>query len=199
MFQNPCIFTEYIHWNIFYKSQDLKYPVVFKISTRKIMWKPRTHVKLKMTNVMQPHTITKRSPWRYENKGLACSTSGGIVFSKNSGLSHIEGFMDKKCSFLGPISFSSCVLIVLCPVCELSLAIVKLLLPESDSHCRPLATFPLGNTSWDLKNAQGDIMSISSQWWPHIGWLQETQALLFLNASHCWGYYASAHVWNWER
>lgn len=49
---------------------------------RKTMWKPKTHAKLKMTNVMQPHTITKRPPGRYGNTELACSMSGSVVFLK---------------------------------------------------------------------------------------------------------------------
>lgn len=50
--------------------------------TRKTMWMPRTHVKLKMTIMKHPHTITKRPPGMYGNSELACSMSESIFLKQ---------------------------------------------------------------------------------------------------------------------
>lgn len=50
--------------------------------TRKTMWMPRTHVKLKMTIMKAPHTITKRPLGLYGNTKLACSMSESIFLKQ---------------------------------------------------------------------------------------------------------------------
>lgn len=60
--------------------------------TRKTMWMPRTHVKLKMTIMKHLHTITKRLPGMYGNTELACSMSESIFFL-NKLLSCIDWFI----------------------------------------------------------------------------------------------------------